>query len=450
MTTKTERRTAAAIWSNIAEPGDTWSGALRHQMGVGRALEWAMGSFSPPPAEAPGGEVGTSADRGWQTAYKRWHARIATLNHKEDLEQLERLGGRLVTPEDEEWPEGLNDLEDRMPPALWVVGAPIWNSRTPQLSVSMVGSRAATSYGARVAGEIAFDLAERGVVVVSGGAYGIDAAAHRGALDARDLLALETRNRERDPETGGRAGLPQVSDQGSAATPGGERAAEAYPALSPSTIVVICGGLGNLYPPGNRRLFDRVLQTEGSLVAEVPPSFRPARWRFLERNRLIAAWSPITIVVEAGIRSGALATANRAIDLGREVGAVPGRVDSAASMGPHELLREGALLIADGADVIAVLDPSETADLAKHRNEFDRHAGLPGVSTQTAQILQGLPPLAQRVWEALPLMGEATSQSIAKVAGISEDEAGAGLLSLHVVGLARLEDGKWCRGSATI
>lgn len=425
-----DERTAAAIWSNIAEPGDTWGGALRRKKGVLGALQWAMDPFTQANSMGPGGEVGPASVKGWKTAHKRWQTRLASLDYEADLRQLENLGGRLIVPGDEEWPDGLYDLEDRMPPALWVVGAPLGNQEAPDPSVSIVGSRAATSYGARVAGELAFELTERGVVIVSGGAYGIDAAAHRGALDARDLRLLEER------AANSRSEEAQNSFDG----PNPEES-------SPSTIVIICGGLGNLYPPGNRRLFDRVLASHGTLVAEVPPSFRPARWRFLERNRLIAAWSEVTVVVEAGVRSGALATANRAADLGREVGAVPGRVDSPASMGPHRLLREGAFLVGDSLDVMAVLDPTETGDIARQQSDSLSHEGLPRVSAQSAKLLHTLPPLARRVWDALPLMGEATASSVAEVAGVSEDEAGSGLLSLHIVGLAHLEGDKWRRSA---
>lgn len=407
------RHVAPAVWSNIAEPGDTWAGALRRQLGVERALQWAIAPFSPLPdeVEAPGGEMGAGALKGWRTAHGRWSTRLETYDYRKDLDALEKMGGRLIFPGDEEWPSGLNHLEDRMPPALWVVGNIRGEEDSP--NVSIVGSRAATQYGTKLAGQIAFDLAESGVIVVSGGAYGIDAAAHRGALDALTLRHLEERT---------------VRDED-----------------KPPTIAIICGGLSNLYPPGNRRLFDRILVEGGGIVAEVPPSFRPARWRFLERNRLIAAWSEVTLVVEAGVRSGALATANRAADLGREVAAVPGPVTSPSSKGPHILLREGATLVEDASDVLAIVNPSATGDLEKLQNHEDKHEGLPGVNSQTARVLHTLTPLAQRVWEALPLMGAAPSNSVAQVAGVTEDEAGSGLLSLHIVGLAKCEDDKWRR-----
>ncbi len=180
--------------------------------------------------------------------------------------------------------------------------------------MTFTGARAATSYGEHVAQSLANDIAGQGGVIVSGGAYGIDGAAHRAAL-----------------ASGGR------------------------------TVAVLAGGLDRPYPTGHRELLDQVGR-EGALVSELPPGSTPTRWRFLARNRLLAAVSAATVVVEAGYRSGSLHVAAQAAGLGRPVGAVPGPVTSAASAGCHRLLREGtARVVTDIADLCALTSPSPAA-----------------------------------------------------------------------------------------
>jgi DNA processing protein len=222
------------------------------------------------------------------------------------LAQGERIGARLVMPGDEEWParlDGLVDLavpgavrtvdkETAPPLCLWVRGD--WPlGEALDRSVAVVGSRAATPYGLHVATEFGFGLASRGWSVVSGGAYGIDAAAHRGALG---------------------------SD------------------LAPTVAVLACG-VDRPYPVGNTALFERILE-KGLLVSEWPPGAEPYRSRFLIRNRVIAAATIGTVVVEAAARSGARQTLGRALELDRHAMVVPGPVTSALSVGCHELLRE--------------------------------------------------------------------------------------------------------------
>jgi len=243
-----------------------------------------------------------------------------------DLRRAERCGARLVVPEDAEWPAlALHALTlavaeepgdrrsqaDRtvalVPPVgLWVRGAARLDELTDR-SVAVVGSRASTAYGEHVAGELGHRLGERGWTVVSGGAYGIDAAAHRGAL-----------------------------------------AAEA------PTVAVLACGIDRVYPAGNGALLARIADT-GMLISEWPPNCAPLAHRFLVRNRLIAALTRGTVVVEAAARSGAQATARRAQRLGRRVMIVPGPVTSAMSVGCHELLREketDAVLVTSAAQVI--------------------------------------------------------------------------------------------------
>lgn len=221
------------------------------------------------------------------------------------IDRADELGARIVTPEDDEWPHQVGDLRrllelpsdnridrDTAPPlCLWVRG-PLPLAETLDRSVAVVGARAATSYGEHVATGLAFGLAERGWTVVSGGAYGIDSTAHRGALTA-----------------------------------GG------------ATVAVLACGVDRPYPTGNTSLFDRIAET-GLLVSEWPPGADPVRHRFLIRNRVIAAATRGTVVVEASARSGASQTLRRAQALGRRPMVVPGPVTSAMSVGCHHLLRE--------------------------------------------------------------------------------------------------------------
>jgi len=179
------------------------------------------------------------------------------------------------------------------------------------LAVALVGSRSCTAYGRHVAAEIAQDLARAGVLVVSGGAYGIDGAAHRGALAARG-----------------------------------------------ATLVVLAGGADRAYPAGHAEMFEEVVAGGGGLASESPPGALPVRSRFLQRNRLIAAMARATVVVEAAWRSGALSTANHAARLLRPVGAVPGPVTSAASAGCHRLLRVGVgVCVTDADEVLELVGP---------------------------------------------------------------------------------------------
>lgn len=175
--------------------------------------------------------------------------------------------------------------------------------------VAIVGARAATSYGEHVASELAGELADGGLSIVSGGAYGIDGAAHRGAI---------------------------------ASQPGG-------------TVAILVGGLDRPYPAGNAHLFERIVSGGGALVSELPPGSTPTRWRFMQRNRILAALAGATVVVEAGARSGSLDIAARAHAFGRSVGVVPGPITSAVSTGCHRLLRERMAAVVTNAEEVRQL-----------------------------------------------------------------------------------------------
>ncbi len=240
-------------------------------------------------------------------ALTKWARKSTDPAPERDIATIERLGGRLLIPEDEEWPDALLDLDlVHQPICLWARGGNGFEIPAEHRSVALVGSRDSTNYGNAVTADLAASLSHRGFSVVSGGAYGIDATAHRAAM-----------------ATGG----------------------------APTLAVSACG-LDRYYPAGNEDLL-RTIANQGMLISEVPPGTAPTRWRFLQRNRIMAALSAVTVVVEARWRSGALNTVRHAIDLNREVGAVPGSVHSANSAGCHRLLREGtAVCVSDAGQII--------------------------------------------------------------------------------------------------
>lgn len=291
------------------------------------------------------------------------HARAEGYDPADDLVRLGQAGGRLVVPGQPEWPGDRLDWSDALadaPPLALSVRGPHLLSEVVARSVAVVGARAATAYGDHVAGELSCGLAERGVAVVSGGAYGIDAAAHRGALAAG-------------------------------------------PDAAPTLAVLACG-VDVAYPRGNARLLGRIAD-EGLVVSELAPGSAPTRARFLVRNRLIAALTLGTVVVEAARRSGSLATADRARSLSRHVMAVPGPVTSAMSAGCHDLLR---------ADGVCVTRPGEVLELV---GAFGTDAAEP--LRGPATVRDGLSDTVRRVLDAVPARGGAGEAALARDAGVS-------------------------------
>ncbi|RCK68230.1 DNA-protecting protein DprA [Desertihabitans brevis] len=291
------------------------------------------------------------------------------------------VGARFVVPGDEEWPAQLEDLagceplSDRggVPLGLWVRGA----GRLGQLAagaVAVVGARAATTYGQGVAQDMAFDLTAQGTAVISGGAFGIDAAAHRGALAA-----------------------------------GG------------GTVAVLASGVDVAYPRANQTLFSQV-EEHGLLVSEHPPGEHPTKVRFLGRNRLIAALSAATVVVEATARSGARNTASWATRCGRVLAAVPGSVHSAQSVTPHRLIADGeGVLVTGAADVLALLAPLDAT-----------RPGAPG--HQQRRLLDDWDPGTVAVREALPARGGLTVSEISLRSGLDVPDCLAHLAWLEQEG----------------
>ncbi len=306
-----------------------------------------------------------------------------------DLETLHRRNGRLLTPDDDEWPylafaafsgAPVRDKPQGHPPlALWVIG-PLPLDEVAGRAAAIVGTRAATAYGEHVAADLSFGLAEYDVAIVSGGAYGIDGAAHRAALGADG-----------------------------------------------STVAVLAGGVDVPYPAGHSALLHRIA-TNGLLVSEYPPGVRPARYRFLTRNRLVAALAGATVVVEAGIRSGAASTAAWARALGRVVCAVPGPITSTASGGCHVLLRAGAELVTRADEVREIV--GRAGELA---DELPRPVGPLDALSETERL----------VYEALPARGARTPDEIAVVSGVPAATVLGPLAMLEIAGLVQRRDGRW-------
>lgn len=385
-------RIARAALSRLMEPQDAAGLALVQAAGAQDALRIATGQATAGPAleqEITGLLADNGAGASWgglTAARKRWAPRTPDLAPERDLATMARLGGRVLVPSDELWPEQLGDLGIQEPICLWWRGL---EQELPALarSVAMVGSRDSTSYGASVTGDLAYSLAQRGFTVVSGGAYGIDAHAHRAAL------------------AGGSGPVP--------------------------TIAVMAGGVDRFYPSGNEDLL-RAVCNQGAVIAEVPPGSAPTRYRFLQRNRIIAALAAVTVVVEARWRSGALNTAHHAESLGRAVGAVPGSVHSANSAGCHRLLREGG--------AVCVTDAAEIAELASPSGD-----GLSEPGTGRAAEHDGLTLEDLILLDALPLRSTTSVEKLCAVAGLSVESVRAGLGRLGLLGLAVSERGGWKR-----
>ncbi len=317
---------------------------------------------------------------------RRTEARCEIDCAAEDLELLAGRDGRLITPDSDEWPAlafaafvGGTRSRGGPPLVLWALG-PARLDEVAQRAAALVGTRASTAYGEHMAGDLATGLVERDVAVVSGGAYGIDGAAHRAALNADGV-----------------------------------------------TVAVLAGGIDIPYPAGHSSLLHRIGRY-GLLFTEYPPGIRPARHRFLTRNRLVAAVAGAAVVVEAGLRSGAANTAAWARALGRVVAAVPGPVTSSASAGCHALLRNGAELVTRADDIVELV--GRIGELAPD----EPHPTTP---------FDGLSDAERHVYEALPGRGAVTVDEIAVASGLAPEQVLGPLAMLEVAGLAQRHDGRW-------
>jgi DNA processing protein len=373
----TKDRLARTALSFLAEPADPVLGALLERCAP---AEIVAALAAPGDARAALPDVGDSA-RSVGRAVARWRARLDQVPTTAQLAAWHQDGVRMVCPGDSEWPTQLDDLGTARPVVLWLRGHADLRYACLR-SVSVVGSRAASAYGTHVATELAAGIAERGWNAVSGGAFGIDAAAHRGALAADGL-----------------------------------------------TIAVLASGLRYGYPRGHHDLF-QAIAGQGVLVSECPPDRAPTRPGFLIRNRIIAALSRGTVVVEAALRSGALNSAKHARELRRPVMAVPGPVTSEQSAGCHELIREwGALCVTRAADVVEHVSPVGT--------------DLSGPRLGAAVPRDHLDPVTTAVLEAVPVRGGRGPASIAVMAGVNLDTALRCLGLLAAAGFVQRCDQGW-------
>ena len=295
---------------------------------------------------------------------ERWYA-----------ERLDEAGCWAICRHDDRYPPGLRDAADA-PRALLGRGAlGLLEAIEPQAAVTIVGSRRASSYGREVARDLGRELAAAGLVVISGLAFGIDACAHRGALDA-----------------------------------GGK------------TIAVLGCGPDTSYPAAHRGLWRSIAET-GVVISELPPGSTPWRWSFPARNRVMAALAGMTVVVEAAARSGSLITADLAADLGRDLGAVPGPVTSRASAGPNELLAGGACLVRDAQDVLDAM-------LGVGARPLQRTG--PPLDEELAMVLAAVESLA--AGSGGSVSGAANADAVAAATGLGAGRAAASLTHLELLG----------------
>ena len=371
-------RVARAALTWVAEPGDEAMGALLRVC---------------PPAEVVTALIEGRAPRlsdlagipRLERALPRWAARLGDVPDEPALDRWRRNGIRLVIPGDTEWPGQLDVLGDARPWALWVRGHVDLRFACLR-SVSVVGTRSATGYGAHVCGELAITLAEAGWTIVSGGAFGVDGCAHRGAL-----------------------------------------------AVHGTTVAVLACGVDRDYPAGHCELF-RSIRERGALVSEWPPGRMPTKPGFLVRNRVIAALSRGTVVVEAARRSGALNTARHARDLGRPLMAVPGPVTSAQSAGCHQVSRDwGAVCVTSAAEVMQMLEFAADGPAG----------GDPGGPRRPVLARDLLDPDSTRVLEAVPARAGTGPARIAVAAGVDFDTVMRCLGGLAAAGFVERCDRGW-------
>lgn len=368
-----EERLARAALCRLGEPGEPRLSGVVRQMG-GTALYETL-----------------TEERTLDGSLTDLAARLRGLDPERELRQAGRLGIRFVIPGDDEWPSQLDDLDDcaaiqeqtGRPLGLWVRGPLRLDEIDP--AVAVVGSRSATTYGVDVAGAIGSALAGQGVTVVSGAAFGIDQAAHRGALAGR----------------------------------GG-------------TVAVLACGVDRPYPQAHKELIEYVA-VHGAVVSELAPGCSPTRYRFLARNRVIAALCRGTVVVEAAIRSGALNTANWTDRLSRQLMGVPGSVNSAASQGVHQLIRTGAAtLVTAGEEVMELVGERGVDALADQRAPVKARDRLPSRDA--------------RVLEAVPVFRPATVDAISRTAGIALLAVQSALTRLERDGFVEQDSGGWRLG----
>lgn len=356
---------AATSISLVTEPGDRMAGALTATVGRIRLLELLIDGFQVSRVlDELSGHHAIDTLKGvfvdlpgtLNDSRQRWLPRFSKQSLTQTLQRTKQLRLALILREDTNWPAGLNALGYGAPAVIFSQGDERVLSRLVE-GVSIVGSRACTSYGSQVTEKLVAELSFSKRNTVSGGAIGIDSHVHHQSL---------------------RQSLP--------------------------TVAVMAGGLDRKYPSSNSKMFQAIMR-EGAIISELAPGIAPSRWRFLQRNRLIAALTPTTVVVEAGIRSGSIRTAHNAIELDRELYAVPGPVTSAASAGTNYLIAEG-----------------------KAKAMFDTKL-ITSTNTEAPHYQAGS-ALQVRAQDALRDLRQATAEQIAKVAGLTEFELGLAIAEL--------------------
>lgn len=386
-----EEHFAYLAWSNICEPGDGFAGLLVGALGAAKALAIELEEPNSKKLSALLVETGLDPedqklfgrfDVNLRDARERWKSRKSLALVLESLDRIRALDGLVLTPESANWPTQLNDLKVHKPHAIWVRGQ-LEVIENCERSVAIVGSRDSTNYGELVTTELIGPVVGIGLTVISGGAFGIDGMAHRATL-----------------------------------------------ALGGKTVAVMAGGVDRLYPSGNQTMLQTIMKT-GAVISELPPGMAPTKWRFLQRNRIIAALSRATVVVEANWRSGAMNTVKHAEDLGRPIGAVPGLVTSPRSAGCNKLIRDlRATLISDGSELLELLSEK--------------------VPTKPKELeLSGLGAFETRALDAIGF-NLLSLDNICADSGLTRDEARMALGSLELDALVSRSSEGWRRTQTTL
>jgi DNA processing protein len=358
-----QERSALIALGCVAEPLDPWVGRMVARVGAVETID-----------RIRSGDASIAQRQGLRT-------RLAALDLESELADVERRGMRIVTRGDAEWPTQLEDLGERMPRALWIDGAA--NLRiAAAVSVAIVGARACTRYGAEAAYDLAGRLTSTGVHVMSGGAFGIDAAAHRGALGAGGI-----------------------------------------------TVCVLASGVDVPYPRAHDELLMRMAE-RGAVVSESPLGSAVRRQRFLSRNRIIAALTRATIVVEAASRSGSLATAHEAEAINRVVGAVPGPITSDMSFGAHQLIRDRRAVLVSSAEEVRELIMMDSQGV---------------ISPPSGSVwFEGLSGRERDVLDAMPMRTVIGVEELVLATSLSVQQVLSALGALEARGRVRQSATGWC------
>ncbi|WP_458401411.1 DNA-processing protein DprA [Candidatus Avelusimicrobium sp.] len=303
------------------------------------------------------------------------------IDPQEELDKTLKYGGQILVPEDEDYPQSLRDIKEA-PIALYVLG------KLPQnrLCIGMVGTRKITAYGRRVANTLSEGLTQAGAVVVSGLARGVDSQCHAAAVK-----------------------------------------------LQKPTLAVIGTGIGRCYPPENRELARAILQHGGAIVSELPFNKPPHAFHFPRRNRIIAALSQLVVVVEGEIKSGALITAKLALEMGKDVLAVPGPIDSPQSGGPNALIKEGAGVVTSVKDIIDYIPSPQLFSLETLQED-----------TAPQQEQADLSPLQNKILQLIGTEEKSTDQ-IVETLNLSVPEAATALFELEVKGILSCRAGLYSK-----